>query len=126
VIGYLTLGSNDIEASSHFYTPFLEIMGAVKVAESDTSLAWSFGEGKPLFLVRKPFDGNEASNGNGAMIALNSSSCEEVDKLNKKAIALGGQNEGDPGVRSGGFYCAYFRDPSGNKLIFYCSPDSGS
>lgn len=122
MIGYVILGSNDIEVSNAFYEPLLEIIGAEKVVESETFLAWSFGEDKPIFGVRKPFDENDASNGNGTMVALKASSPEEVNKLHQKALALGGENEGDPGVRSGGFYCAYFRDPDGNKLNFHCKP----
>jgi len=122
MIGYLIFGSNDIEAANAFYTPLLDMLGVKKIGESDSSLAWDFGEGMPKFLIRKPADGNEASNGNGTMLALNASSTANVDKLHQKALALGGQNEGDPGVRSGGFYCAYFRDPDGNKLNFHCKP----
>ena len=122
MIGYLIFGSNDIEASNAFYTPLLDMLGAKKIVGSDTSLGWSFGEGMPIFLIRKPSDDNEASNGNGTMLALNASSTENVDKLHQKALDLGGENEGDPGVRSGGFYCAYFRDPDGNKLNFHCKP----
>jgi len=122
MIGYLILGSNDIEVSNAFYSPLLDMLGAEKIGESETTLVWGFGEKIPKFLIRKPSDGNDASYGNGSMIALNASSTEEVDKLHQKALVLGGQNEGDPGVRSGGFYCAYFRDPDGNKLNFHCKP----
>ncbi|MCJ8314819.1 MAG: VOC family protein [Saccharospirillaceae bacterium] len=122
MIGYLIFGSNDIKASNAFYSPLFDLLGAKKISQSETSLVWGFGEGQPMFLVRKPSDGNEANNGNGTMMALKASSTECVDKLHQQALALGGQNEGDPGVRSGGFYCAYFRDPDGNKLNFYCKP----
>lgn len=122
MFGYLTLGSNDIKVSNAFYSPIFEMLGAKKVVDTETSLAWNFGEGMPTLLIRKPADGNQASNGNGTMLALNASSTENVDILHQKALALGGRNEGNPGVRSGGFYCAYFRDPDGNKLNFHCKP----
>ncbi|MBW3695333.1 VOC family protein [Vibrio sp. T187] len=122
MIGYLILGSNNIQASNAFYSPLLAMMEAKQVVNSDSFLAWSFGEGTPVFSIRKPADGNEASNGNGTLVALRASSTEMVDRLHQKALSLGGQNEGDPGVRSGGFYCAYFRDPDGNKLNFHCKP----
>ena len=51
----------------------------------------------------------------GQMIAV----CD-VDELHAKALALGGSDEGAPGVRRGGFYAAYFRDLDGNKLNFIC------
>ena len=34
--------------------------------------------------------------------------------------AMGGKDEGPPGVRFGNFYAAYFRDPDGNKLNWFC------
>jgi predicted lactoylglutathione lyase len=44
-----------------------------------------------------------------------------VNHLYARAIALGGSDEGPPGPRGdGGFYVAYFRDPDGNKLNFFC------
>ncbi|MFT5809225.1 MAG: catechol 2,3-dioxygenase-like lactoylglutathione lyase family enzyme [Moritella dasanensis] len=122
MIGYVMLGSQNIDVSRYFYSSLMKMMGAEKVADSKTFLAWSFGEGKPKLAIGSPFDGEDASYGNGAMVALSVSSVEEVDKLHKKALALGGQNEGDPGVRAGGFYCAYFRDLDGNKLNFHCKP----
>jgi len=122
MIGYVMLGSQNIDVSRYFYGSLMKVMGAEKVADSKTFLAWSFGEGKPVLAIGNPFDGEDASYGNGTMVALSVSSTEDVDKLHKKALALGGQNEGDPGLRSGGYYCAYFRDLDGNKLNFHCKP----
>lgn len=122
MFGYLTLGSNDIDVSNAFYSPIFEMLGARKVVDCETSIAWNFGEAMPTLLIRKPANGQAASYGNGTMLALKASSTEHVDILHQKALALGGKNEGSPGVRSGGFYCAYFRDPDGNKLNFHCKP----
>lgn len=122
MIGYVTLGSNDLEMTRRFYDPLMEMLGATRIFESETFFAWSTGDGTPILAVGKPFDGNAATHGNGTMIALIASSREQVDRLHKKALELGGKNEGEPGIRSGGNYCAYFRDPDGNKLNFHCKP----
>jgi len=58
------------------------------------------------------------------MIALTVSTQEQVNLLHAKALSLGAENEGDPGLRSGGYYCAYFRDLDGNKLNFHVKPKS--
>ena len=50
------------------------------------------------------------------MIALVVDSREKVDALYKKALELGGTDEGAPGPRFDGFYAGYFRDLDGNKL----------
>ena len=53
------------------------------------------------------------------MVAFAVDSEADVDRLYKKAIALGATCEGEPGPRPGGFYCAYFRDLDGNKFNFH-------
>ncbi len=120
MIGYVTIGSNNIEKSGKFYDELLKELGAVRVMEADRFVAWSAGEDKPMVAIITPFDGNPATVGNGMMIALAASGEDEVNALHAKALALGAQDEGAPGMREGGFYCAYFRDPDGNKLNFFC------
>ena len=41
---------------------------------------------------------------------------DKVAAVHKKALALGGKDEGAPGPRGDGFYAGYFRDLDGNKL----------
>ena len=72
--------------------------------------------------VTKPFDGKPASFGNGVMVALDARDPAQVDRIHAIALANGGSDEGAPGVRGGGFYAAYFRDPDGNKLNAFCMP----
>jgi len=120
MIGYLTIGTNDLEKATAFYEALLSAMGAKKAFQTDSLSAWGFGEGTTLLTVTRPFDGNSASVGNGVMVALSVESPEAVDKLHARALALGATNEGEPGFRGKGFYGAYFRDLDGNKLNFFC------
>lgn len=120
MIGYVTIGTNKIEESARFYDELLKELGAERVMEADRFVAWSAGENKPMIAIIKPFDGNPATVGNGMMIALAAGNQEQVDTLHAKALSLGAKDEGAPGMRDGGFYCAYFRDPDGNKLNFFC------
>ena len=119
MIGYVTLGSNNIEALSEFYNELFTIVGATRIYDVEKFKAWSKGENGPFFSIVSPYDGNEATVGNGVMIALLADSPEQVDELHAKALSMGAENEGDPGLRSGGYYCAYFRDLDGNKLNFH-------
>ena len=50
------------------------------------------------------------------MVALEAKDIGHVDRLYALALSIGGTDEGAPGVRGGGFYAGYFRDPDGNKL----------
>jgi len=74
--------------------------------------------------VRPPFDGNEASAGNGIMIAYMGKSPHDVKAAHAAGLKNGGTDEGAPGFRppgeQKGFYGAYLRDPTGNKLCIFC------
>ena len=72
-----------------------------------------------------PYDGKPATHGNGTMVALAVDSPEKVDAVYKKAIELGGTDEGPAGPRSDTFYAGYFRDLDGNKLNVFCMPAAG-
>jgi predicted lactoylglutathione lyase len=116
MIGYVTLGSNDIPRAAKFYDELLAVIGAQRGMETETFVAWSTAPTAPALSVIKPYDGNTATVGNGVMVALVVDSKEKVDALHAKALELGGTDEGAPGPRGEGFYAGYFRDLDGNKL----------
>lgn len=120
MIGYVTLGTNNYEKAAKFYDELLSVAGAKRVMESDTFIAWSTSEKAPAVSIIKPFNGKKATVGNGVMVALAMDSTKKVDALYKKALALGGTDEGKPGLRGGNFYGAYFRDLDGHKLNAFC------
>lgn len=120
MIGYITLGTNDLEKAVAFYDVLLVELGAARFMQEDTFVAWSVAPDKPGLSVCKPFDGKAATAGNGTMIALMVDSTDKVDAVYAKAMQLGGTDEGAPGFRMDGFYAAYFRDLDGNKLnVFF-------
>ncbi len=116
MIGYVTLGTNDIAAAARFYDSLLAELGAKRAMEMDSFIAWGAKPGGPMLAVIKPFDKKRASVGNGVMVALAASSKAQVDAIHRKALELGARDEGAPGPRGDGFYAGYFRDPDGNKL----------
>ena len=126
MIGYVTCGTNDIVRSGEFYDQIFAMLGAQRVHSDDTSIAWKRKDNTVVFAVVHPFDGKPASFGNGTMVAFCTSSKEQVNALHQKALDLGASDEGAPGIRSGGFYCAYVRDMDGNKLNFHFNPNKGS
>ena len=116
MIGYVTLGTNDIQRAAKFYDALLGSIGATRMMEYETFIAWSAPGGGPALSVIKPFDQKPATVGNGVMVALAMDSKAKVDALYKKAIELGAKDEGAPGPRGDNFYAGYFRDLDGNKL----------
>ncbi len=122
MIGYVTLGTADVQRAAAFYDALLGEIGAGRFMQSDDFIAWAVAPKTPGLSVIKPQDGKPASVGNGVMVALAVESPEQVDAMYAKAIELGGTDEGKPGPRGSGFYAAYFRDLDGNKLNAFCVP----
>lgn len=119
MIGYTMVGTNNLEAAAKFYDALLGEAGAKRAMENERMVMWGFGKGAPMFGVVKPFDGKPATVGNGTMIALACPDHATVDKLHARAMELGAQDEGAPGLRGDAFYGGYFRDLDGNKLVFF-------
>jgi predicted lactoylglutathione lyase len=120
MIGYVTLGTNDLPRAAAFYDALLAEIGAKRLMEFDRGIAWGRSMDTPGLGVMKPFDGKAATVGNGVMVALAVDSKEKVDQVYRKALALGGKDEGPAGPRGDGFYAGYFRDLDGNKLNVFC------
>ena len=120
MIGYVTLGTNDLAKAAKFYDALLAMIGAKRFMESERFIAWASSPTSAGLGLTKPFDGKPATVGNGVMVALVVDSREKVDALYKKAMDLGATDEGPPGPRGEGFYAGYFRDPEGNKLNAFC------
>jgi hypothetical protein len=120
MIGYVTLGTNRYDEAAKFYDELFAVIGAGRVLESDTFIAWSTGPKMPAISITRPYDGNNATVGNGVMVAITAGSPDKVDALYAKALELGGADEGAPGVRGENFYAGYFRDLDGNKLNAFC------
>jgi len=120
MIGYVTLGTNNLEKSAKFYDELLAELGASRFMEMDTFIAWAVTPGAPAVSITLPFDKNPATVGNGMMVALAVDSTEKVDAIYNKALELGAQDEGAAGLRGDNFYAGYFRDLDGNKLNVFC------
>lgn len=126
MIGYVTLGCNDIPKAAEFYDELLAAYGAKRMMENDHMVAWSPSPETPALAIIKPADGNDACIGNGTMVALILNTNEKVDAFHAKAMELGGTDEGAPGPRGeNGFYAGYFRDLDGNKLCTFCYSKAG-
>ena len=116
MIGYVTVGTNDFDRAANFYDALLGELGATRLFDMETFIAWSTAPGAPAVAIVKPYDGNAATVGNGVMVALAVASAADVDRLYAKAISLGATDEGAPGERMPGFYAGYWRDLDGNKF----------
>ena len=125
MIGYVTLGTNDLDRARGFYDDLLGTLGAKRIMEFPENgfTMWGTSWDKPGIAITKPYDGHPHDKGNGHMTAIPLETRDQVDALHARALDLGGSDEGAPGVRGPegpqAFYGAYFRDLDGNKLCAF-------
>ena len=118
MINYVMVGTNRFDEAVAFYDALMTEMGATRVYAADRNVGWGWGIGTAMFIVTRPFDGQQASTGNGCMVAFDVDSPEQVDSLHARVLKLGGTSEGDPGPRGEHIYAGYWRDLDGNKGNF--------
>ena len=116
MIGYVTVGTNDLARAAKFYDAIAAELDTPRMMEFDSFIAWGTANGPAGIAVTKPYDGQPATVGNGVMVAFEAKDKDQVDRLYAIALANGGTDDGAPGPRGEGFYAGYFRDPDGNKL----------
>lgn len=124
MIGYVTIGANDLERSAAFFDAVFAPLGYQRTFLDGGWAGYGPGgkkEGLEIY-VCAPHDGKAATFGNGSMLSLKAPSRAAVDAFHAAALANGGSDEGAPGVRGEydpPFYGAYVRDPVGNKFAAY-------
>ena len=119
LVGYVCIGTNDLEVAKGFYDNLFASLDVSGFSPGPRGYFYQIEGGTSAFGVIKPENGNEATVGNGAMVALPMDSKEQVDEFYAKAMELGATDEGAPGARMETFYGAYIRDLDGNKIAFY-------
>ncbi|SFB38747.1 hypothetical protein SAMN04515620_16010 [Collimonas sp. OK607] len=125
MLGYATVGTNNLARATAFYDDILTLLGAKRIFDFERGVY--YGKDTMELGVLTPFNGDIASVGNGSMVALRAGSRTKVDEFHATSLRSGDVNQGAPGLRgdaSIGFYGAYFRDLDGNKLcVFKMGPE---
>ena len=118
VIGFIMVGTNDLEKSSKFYDVVLAHLGLKRVTVTERYIGYGHSDDDDhvKFYITKPHNKETATFGNGTMVALSADTKEAVDKFYKTALENGAIDEGKPGERSDGNYYSYIRDLDGNKI----------
>lgn len=120
MIGYATIGTNDLEKAKVFYDAVLEPLGGRRTfANGERMQFYGSKETPGMIAISKPYDEKPASAGNGTMFGLPAATTEQVDAAHAAAIAAGAECDGPPGQRLPTFYGAYFRDLDGNKVCVF-------
>jgi len=120
MIGYATIGTNDLERAMKFYDAVLTPLGGQRTfANGDRMQFYGCKDTPGMIAISKPYDEKPATAGNGTMFGLPAASKAQVDAAYAAAIAAGAACEGEPGQRMPTFYGAYFRDLDGNKVCVF-------
>ena len=125
MLGYVTIGALDGEASGKFYDAVFGAMGGERKFSDGDWIGYGLKDGAESVFVCSPHDKKPARAGNGIMIAFRAASANEVRAAHEAGLKNGGADEGAPGPRpadSKTFYGAYLRDPTGNKICVFCKP----
>jgi hypothetical protein len=68
MINHIMLGTNDLAAAMKFHD---EAPGALGYERTGSLDGYSiYGDGRPQFVIRRPFDGEKASVGNGTHVVF--------------------------------------------------------
>lgn len=128
MIGYVMVGTNDLDRAPAFYDAILAPLGLVRVERVNTYAAYApeTATGAIEFYVTTSFDRRPATYGNGSMIALAAPTMQALEQFHDVGMQSGGTDEGSPGPREDGSNVCYahIRDFDGNKSCAFCeSPD---
>lgn len=120
MLHHVSLGTNDLKRAKEFYVPVLATLGMELFYEDANSINFGSGSLATLtFSVEKPFDGKQATAGNGVHIAFLAEGRGAVEEFYRTALAHGGKDDGAPGIRNmydPHYYAAFVFDPEGNKI----------
>ena len=132
MIGYVTVGTGDLERARNYYDALFESVGARRLMQLEDQRGFTmYGKAmnRPAVVVTRPYNGEPMHPGNGNMVALVMDSTDKVDAFHARALELGSADEGAPGYRGDpkfGYYFAYFRDLDGNKFAVFNIAPRGS
>ena len=125
MIGFVMVGTNNLDKATNFYDILLDSIELKRVVSNEKYTGYASKEktDEVEFYVTNPANKDKATFGNGTQISFLVNSKDLVDNFYNTGIKLGGKDEGTPGIRSGDYYC-YFRDLDGNKICAFSKIDN--
>ncbi len=123
MIGYVMVGTNDLEKAIQCYDEVLKVLDLIRKDTDEVCAGYTQkkGDGSIEFYITKPINKKTATFGNGTQVSFITNSREIVDKFHEVSLKAGGTSEGSGGERpeGSGVYYSYTRDLDGNKICAF-------
>jgi catechol 2,3-dioxygenase-like lactoylglutathione lyase family enzyme len=117
MIHHVSLGTNDLDRARTFYDAVMGVLGWRLMSADERML--NYGVGDIMLSVQRPANGAPAHPGNGVHVAFPARDRGMVKAFYEAALANGGTDEGQPGLRTEynpNYFAAFVLDPDGNKI----------
>jgi catechol 2,3-dioxygenase-like lactoylglutathione lyase family enzyme len=117
-LDHVGLDVSDYDASRAFYDSALAPLG-MKLMMEPIERVGGYGDDFPFFWIAQRNRGSDS----GVHVAFRTENRETVDAFHAAALAAGGKDNGEPGVREiyhPHYYGAFVLDPDGNNVEAVC------
>ena len=118
MLDHVTLGVTDVGRSKAFYDQALRPLGIEQLYAEGDSFAGYGANGKAFFWI-----GRKDAAQTGAHVAFAVEDRQTVDRFHRAALAAGGRDNGQPGLRPHyheDYYGAFVLDPDGHNIEAVC------
>lgn len=117
MLHHISFAVTNLKASGAFYDAALGALGYRRVFEDDTAVGYGIEDGEDKFCLKlRPVT---VAPGPGFHLAFSAPNRKAVDLFHFNALALGGQENGPPGLRPDygpHYYAAFLVDPDGHHI----------
>lgn len=127
MLNHISLGCINLKTASAFYDAVLAPLGYLRVYSGEHSSGYGNpGDKDDQFAIKQQHSVNPP--GPGFHLAFTAPTRAAVDEFYRKAIQLGGRDNGEPGLRphyGPTYYAAFVFDLDGHALEAVCHRDEG-
>lgn len=117
MIHHISIGVRNLDLSGAFYDAALGALGYRRVFEDDTAIGYGLVDDEDLFCLKLRGDATPA--GAGFHLSFSALSRSAVHGFHESALRVGGQDNGEPGLRldyGANYYAAFLIDPDGYRI----------
>lgn len=117
MLHHVSFPVRDLALSGAFYDAALGALGFRRVFEDDTAIGYGLADDEDLFCLKLRDDASAASA--GFHLAFAAPDRPAVDRFHASALAVGGSDNGAPGLRTdygAHYYAAFLIDPDGHRI----------